>query len=834
MKVYFFILLLFEMVNFVSLNVNGLRTMDKFQNIVQMENVDILCLQETHWDNDCVLKVKQIWRDFIFVNNGRGNSSGVAILLRKDVVDKVVHVHDDNNGRILVLDFEYMDMKFRIINVYAPNNEIERKVLFIEVGRWSVGNCIVVGDFNVKLDRLDMTRGAAFRNDASRGVLKKMMFEKKLIDIWRDDNPDKREFSRRQVVLGELKQTRIDLILVKESLRDFIKDVKYVFTTFSDHACLSFSVGLDKERIGGGTWCMNASYLGDEDYCKQLKSLITCEMEDKQKGDDKCLWWDKVKEKIKVFSTRYARKKRGRMKRKENELRAKLDEEMGKCDSEPNYNIEKFLELKAKLSKYDMDRCKGAIIRSKAKYFLEGEKCTSFFLGLEKSTQRRTYLRQIENVKGEVVDDYVEILETVQNFYKDLFKKGEVDEGCVQEILGSVEVKINGEDKLMCDGKITVNEVTDAIKGLQLNKSPGVDGIIAEFYKIYERLLAPILLEVYHYMEEKDCVSESMVTGMITILYKNKGSKVKLENYRPISLLNVDYKILAKILANRMKRVLHDIIAPTQNYSVPGRDIADTINTIRDVIHKMNGDKIGGIVLSIDLNKAFDRVEHDFMFRALERFGFGNKIIRWIKLLYRNAKSRVKCNGVLTDSFTLERSVRQGCPLSALLYVLSAEPLAAFLKKDNFINCVQTPQKGSSLIHQYADDTTITVRDEDSVKRVIEGFKVYGRASGAKVNMEKSVVMYIGKVNEGNFPFKEVKDYFKVLGVFIGVKEKEARDLTWSGVINKVRKVVNMWKGRLLKLKGKVIVINSLLIFVHVMNVLDVPEWVITEKNTIY
>lgn len=276
-----------------------------------------------------------------------------------------------------------------------------------------------------------------------------------------------------------------------------------------------------------------------------------------------------------------------------------------------------------------------------------------------------------------------------------------------------------------------------------MNKRPGVDGIIAEFYKMYERLLAPILLEVYHYMEENDCVSESMVTGMITILYKNKGSKVKLENYRPISLLIVDYKILAKRLANRMKRVLHYIIAPTQNYSVPGRDIADTINTIRDVIHKMNGD----IVLSIDSNKAFNREEHDFLFRVLERFGFGNKIIGWIRLLYRNAKSRVKCNGILTDSFTLERSVRQGCPLSALLYVLSVEPLAAFLKKDNFINCVQTPQGGFSLIHQYSDDTTITVRDEDSVKRVIEGFQIYGRASGAKVNMEKSVVMYIGKVN---------------------------------------------------------------------------------------
>jgi hypothetical protein len=728
-----------------------------------------------------------------------------------------------------------MSRVFRIINIYAPNNEIERKDLFLEIGKWCEGNCIVVGDFNVKMDRLDMTRGAIFRSDVSRGVLKKMMLEKGMIDIWREENPEKREFSRRQVVLGDLKQTRIDLVLVKEGLRNFMKDIKYVFTTFSDHAGLTFSVGLDKERTGGGIWCMNAGYLGDEEYGKQLKSLIVCEMEDKQKENDKCMWWDKVKEKIKVFSIRYARKKRGRMKREENELRAKLDEEMRKCDSEPNYNIEKFLQLKAQLSKYEIDKCKGAIIRSKAKYVLEGEKCTSFFLGLEKNKQRRTYIREIENVKGEVVNDYVEVLETVQNFYKDLFKKGEVDEGCVKEILDSVDVQINVEDKQMCDGKITLTEIKDAIKGLQVNKSPGVDGIIAEFYKIYASLLAPILLEVYQYMEENNCVSESMVTGLITILYKNKGSKLKLENYRPISLLNSDYKILAKILANRMKQVLNDIIAPTQNYSVPGRDIADTINTIRDVINKMNHDKMGGIVLSIDLNKAFDRVEHDFMFRVMGKYGFGNRIIGWIKLLYKKAKSRVKCNGVLTDSFILERSVRQGCPLSALLFVLSVEPLAAFLKKDNLINCVQTPQGGFSLIHQYADDTTITVRDEGSVKRVMECFKVYGQASGAKVNMEKSIVMYIGKINEGNFPFKVVKDYFKVLGVFLGVKEMEARDLTWSGVINKVRMVVNMWRGRSLKLKGKVIVINSLLmsIFIYVMNVLDMPEWVLSEMNKI-
>jgi exonuclease III len=819
----------------MSINANGLRTMGKLNRIVQMKNSDILCIQETHWDNVCVLEVKKIWRDFIYVNNGRGNSSGVAILLRKDVVENVKKIYNDNNGRILILDFEYMNRVFRIINIYAPNNEIERRNLFLELGKWCKGNCILVGDFNVKMNRLDMSRGAIFRSDVSRGVLRKIMCENSLIDIWRDENPNKRGFSRRQVVLGELKQTRIDLVLVNEGLRNFMKDINYIFTTFSDHAGLTFSVGLDKERKGGGIWCMNAGYLGDEEYGIQLKSLIEHEMEDKQKGNDKCQWWENVKKKIKGFSIRYARKKRSRMTREEHLLREKLNEEMRKCDINPIYNIERFLDLKAQLSKCEIDKCKGASIRSRAKYVLEGEKCTSFFLGLEKTKQTKSYISEIENVKGEVVNDYVEILETVQNFYKDLFKKGEVDEGCVKEILGSVDVQIGVEDKQRCDRKITVDEVKDAIKGLQINKSPGVDGLIAEFYKMYESFLAPILMEVYQYMEDNNTVSDSMVTGLISILYKNKGSKLKLENYRPISLLNSDYKILAKILANRMKMVLNDIIAPTQNYSVPGRDIADTIITLRDVINKMNSDKRGGIVLSIDFNKAFDRVEHDFMFRVLEKYGFGNRIIGWIKLLYRKAKSRVKCNGVLTDSFILERSVRQGCPLSALLYVLSVEPLAAYLKKDNFINCVETPQGGFSLIHQYADDTTVIVRDEGSVIRVMECFKVYEQASGAKVNMEKSVIMYVGKINEGTFPFKMVNDYFKVLGVFLGVKEQEARDLTWSGVINKVRKVVNMWRGRSLKLKGKVIVVNSLLmsIFIHVMNVLDVPEWVLSEINTI-
>lgn len=128
----------------------------------------------------------------------------------------------------------------------------------------------------------------------------------------------------------------------------------------------------------------------------------------------------------------------------------------------------------------------------------------------------------------------------------------------------------------------------------------------------------------------------------------------------------------------------------------------------------------GGLILCMDLNKAFDRVEHCFMEQAMRKFGFGERILRWINLLYCNAKSCVKVNGVLTNPFPLERSVRQGCPLSAMLYSISVELLATLVKRDGEIRGIPVPHGGLSLIHQYADDTTFTVSDMESIKRIMK------------------------------------------------------------------------------------------------------------------
>lgn len=125
--------------------------------------------------------------------------------------------------------------------------------------------------------------------------------------------------------------------------------------------------------------------------------------------------------------------------------------------------------------------------------------------------------------------------------------------------------------------------------------------MIWEFYVVFKEEMLPVLYKLYEWMEEKDKAPMSLVTGVITEIHK-KGKKNNMANYRPLSILNADYKILAKILANRMKGVIGMVVSQTQAYSIPGRDIADTTSSIRDVIEHMRGKAIG-IMVNLDIIK---------------------------------------------------------------------------------------------------------------------------------------------------------------------------------------------------------------------------------------
>jgi len=200
----------------------------------------------------------------------------------------------------------------------------------------------------------------------------------------------------------------------------------------------------------------------------------------------------------------------------------------------------------------------------------DGTSFVRFFSNMEKENQSKNCITELEDEKGKKVCDLVGILDTVESFYRTLFKKEGVHMESVEKVLRTVSARLSDIDRTSCDSDISVLEINEAISSLNTNKSPGLDGLTGEFYKAFKDVLALVLLELYHYMEDKQVMPKTMAAGVLTILFKNKGSRLRLENYRPISFLNTDYKILAKILANRLKNVIGSIVAPTQAYSIPG------------------------------------------------------------------------------------------------------------------------------------------------------------------------------------------------------------------------------------------------------------------------
>ena len=203
-------------------------------------------------------------------------------------------------------------------------------------------------------------------------------------------------------------------------------------------------------------------------------------------------------------------------------------------------------------------------------------------------------------------------------------------------------------------------------------------------------------------------MSNSQKQAIITLLDKKGRDRTYLENWRPISLINVDAKIASKAIANRMKKVLPGIIHHDQSGFIKNRFIGETARSIIDIMQHMDSQKMPGLLLFIDFEKAFDSVEWDYLTASLKAFNFGPEFIKWVKTFYKNVSSCILNNGFFSESFLLERGVRQGDPLSPYLFVAAVEILAIAIRSDSNIRGVKVGDEETKIL-AYADDMTATV-----------------------------------------------------------------------------------------------------------------------------
>ena len=256
------------------------------------------------------------------------------------------------------------------------------------------------------------------------------------------------------------------------------------------------------------------------------------------------------------------------------------------------------------------------------------------------------------------------------------------------------------------------------------------------------------------------------------MIFTKRGDMKYFKNWRPISLLNVDYKILSKVITLHLSHVMASIMQPDQTCSVPGRSIASNVTMLRDVLDYISGTNESGILVSFDQEKAFDHVNDSFLFKLLCYLGFSSCFIKWVSTLYRGANMKIILNGYLTEQIEINHVVHQGDPLSPLLYFLCIEVLASLIRSSWFICGFLLPgAKGVHFrVHQYADDTTFG-KNIPSLIQLFNVISLYEKGSGAKLNRSKTEAMWLGawRSPEDQPLGLTWVQKMKILGVWFGI-----------------------------------------------------------------
>ena len=308
----------------------------------------------------------------------------------------------------------------------------------------------------------------------------------------------------------------------------------------------------------------------------------------------------------------------------------------------------------------------------------EGEISSRFSLRLEKKRGTESWISAMRVSNGVVVMDVEGVCESWASFYQDLFTACPVDLGVQSDLLDCLTLSLSVDDPASCEGPISPNEAHAALLGMAKGKSPGSDDLAMEFYVAFWDLLGRDLVGVFNASLEAGLLPFSQREALIALIFK-KGDRLGHKNWRPISPLSVDYKLCARVLAGRLLKVIATVVAPDQTWGVPDRYIGESVAFLRDVVELANKYNLPVALLSLDQEKAFDRVDWPFLFATLAKMGSGDNFIRWVRLLYTDVRSSVVAIGYTSRShpFKTSRRMCQGCPLSPLLYVLSMEVLAA-------------------------------------------------------------------------------------------------------------------------------------------------------------
>lgn len=367
---------------------------------------------------------------------------------------------------------------------------------------------------------------------------------------------------------------------------------------------------------------------------------------------------------------------------------------------------------------------------------------------------QKSIIQSIQDTTGEEHSADDKIAATFCSFYSQLYAALDTPEQTPQNYLRTCDItpiRSTIADTLEAD--IRIEELISAISKLKIAKSPGPDGFPASFYKTFCAELAPILTCLFNSFLETKAVTPSMSEDAISVILKPGKDPKRCGSYRSISLLNIEAKLFLGILAARLSPLMDGIIDPDQSGFIPTRQGGDNSKCLLNLLDLVHCKRKEVCLLSIDAEKAFDRVDWNYLFATISSYGFGNKFLQWIKCLYAAPKAFVKVNGRKSPLFPITRGTRQGYPLSPLLFALYLEPFTQKIRNAPEIVGIKFGAD-THKISMYADDIILSLtQPRQSLHALLRELSEFGKVVGFKVNLTKSDSQFVhpsgGSVGSG-------------------------------------------------------------------------------------
>ena len=834
-----------------SWNVNGLN--QKFGEFLAflefLQFPKLVCLQETHSSHQMAMVwATKLGEYFCYFSHGTTASRGTAIFVHRSLSFNVIQEISDTQGRYVILKGFLSSAQITLGSIYAPSDTARsREIFFDEVIGLNLGNIhYLFGDYNSVLQASDRPNGGS----GDKEIIK-FCDDTVSKEAWRFIHPKTTEFSyARHAENGPF--SRIDLCLVSKEAIDTITDARYISSAgLSDHKVLLVSIrggvkliGFDFKKIQPGTvsgekfnngfhelWDSVREGLGEKIIEKIDNGTFVGSLEEAfAEINDKCdftnpvllnncdingEWWDDVK--LSVFKLGRKVQKQERIE-KVGKYREKLQELLVSSGAKKR-------RLENEISVLLKEINQKELFKAKVEQRKNFEKSSGAFFRMIRESKHSAYLDHLNIENGGVLKDVDKIKNYFVNQYSKLYAQREVSIQKLKEFdkyIPRIDPSVT-----QIDGPITLEEVKKVVFRIAADKCPGHDGIPIEFYKNNFNIIGPYLVKLFNNIcSFEGEFPESWDLSILKLIPKSEF--LCFDNFRPLQMINFDCKILAGVWADRIGEIVSDIINQYQTGGVKGRCIQQSTLLIHLLIQYQKQQGKGGFVVSKDDKKAFDNLIRDYLFYVLKKYGFSDKTISVIKKFYKNNKCKIIVNGFLSEAFSIKNGIRQGCPLSALLYVLAVEPLSVAILLAQEMAGFRLPNNSEVKLIQHVDDLNVFAQNKEGIRHVLSLFKDFGEISGSIINRDKSFIIQIGHSNEsytiegipvlknkcetqlvhGKETSVFVGEFRKILGIYFCANVKQYVHKNWMEIFRKCGRVMDMWEKVHLSLIGKVLVLN--------------------------